>query len=91
MSDRPEPGTPAWARYWLSRIEDAQQQPTETIAGQLFQRVRYGDEHTRVTLRPQCHDCHALIGQLHVRGCCTERCPKCGDQAVFCGCGLVTH
>jgi len=38
--------------------------------------------------RHSCHDCAALEGELHVRGCDMERCPFCGNQLITCGCSL---
>ena len=33
-----------------------------------------------------CHDCGAVEGALHTKGCDRERCPFCGGQLVTCGC-----
>ena len=38
---------------------------------------------------PICGDCGANRGELHHPFCCEERCPKCGDHLVSCGCGLA--
>jgi len=72
---------------WRARIESAQRDPTYTIAGKVYPRVRYGDEleNWGADSRP-CHDCEVVKGQLHVRGCDVERCPVCGCQAMGCDC-----
>lgn len=33
-----------------------------------------------------CHDCGAICGQYHEDGCDMERCPRCGNQLISCGC-----
>ena len=33
-----------------------------------------------------CHDCGAEPGKFHEAGCGTERCPRCGYQALGCAC-----
>lgn len=34
----------------------------------------------------RCHDCAAPPGTYHHPGCDAERCPRCGYQAISCGC-----
>ena len=38
-----------------------------------------------------CHDCGAKPGELHKPGCDTERCPRCGYQAIGCECVYVVN
>jgi hypothetical protein len=33
-----------------------------------------------------CGDCGAKHGGFHHPGCDMERCPRCGDQLISCGC-----
>ena len=43
-------------------------------------RIRYEPEGRN------CHDCECPPGGFHHPGCDAERCPKCGGQAIGCGC-----
>ncbi len=69
---------------WQQRIDAAQEQPTEEIHGETYQRIRYGDDFPDGL--PQCRDCGVEHGQFHVPACCVERCPRCRGQAISCVC-----
>lgn len=61
-----------------------------TINGELFERIPHGysGENTldpEITKSP-CHDCSVILGQIHLLGCDTERCPRCRQQLITCGC-----
>jgi hypothetical protein len=83
-TDKPQPGTPAWAKYWAGRIAEAQQQRTVDLGGTTYQRTPYGEDYPDG--KPQCRDCGVAKGQLHVANCCVERCPRCDGQAISCKC-----
>lgn len=73
---------------WLERMEQAQKQTHVDIDGTLYQRLRYGPDHPHMTVKPRCRDCAVALGELHVPGCCVERCARCRTgQAISCGCG----
>ena len=71
---------------WQERIDAAQRLTTVMIDGVDLARQPYGGEVPGLPLRPRCRDCATELGDLHVPGCCVERCPACGDQAAWCGC-----
>jgi len=74
-------------RGWGKALRISQANPTYLIDGKPFDRVPYGEEDPgEPPANPACRDCAAAPGQFHVPGCCLERCPRCGDQAIGCGC-----
>lgn len=73
---------------WPAKIEDAQNQPTYTINGSEYQRIRYGNESDDWGAdKFPCHDCGVIKGQYHVPYLCdVERCPVCDEQVIGCDC-----
>jgi hypothetical protein len=73
---------------WQAKIDAAQKMTTYAINGQIFQRIRYGEENCDWNAENfPCHDCGVLKGQYHVGPACdVEECPKCGGQVIACDC-----
>lgn len=73
---------------WPARIESAQAITTYVINGEVYKRIRYGEENEDWGAdRGPCHDCGVVKGQFHVGPACdVERCPRCGGQVIGCDC-----
>ena len=63
----------------------------EYADGEAHLPIRYGQErrHQGPNGMPpeRCDDCRARLGHYHHPGCDMEDCPRCGRQAITCGCG----
>jgi hypothetical protein len=61
----------------------------ENLGGQAYDRIRYGDEKRPRSWGPppaRCGDCNVSLGGFHHPGCDLERCPRCANQLLMCGC-----
>ncbi|WP_289354801.1 hypothetical protein [Paenibacillus sp. S-12] len=77
------------APKFVREMLDAQYIIEYIIAGEVFPRIKYGDEPDKRHSRGRCEDCAVNHGEYHVPGCDWERCPKCLGQAISCGCDDV--
>jgi hypothetical protein len=72
---------------WDRVLAEAQQDRTYSIAGEVFERIPFGEDYAgEASDAPSCRDCAAARGQLHVPVCCLEQCPRCGGQLIGCDC-----
>lgn len=55
------------------------------IEGGEYPRIRQGDD-GRPRGKEPCYDCGCDPGDYHIPGCDMERCPKCGQQCMYCDC-----
>jgi hypothetical protein len=60
--------------------------PIVMVDGTTYAPVRYGDEIGWRHPKGSCGDCGVLPGNVHHHGCDLERCPRCLQQAITCGC-----
>jgi hypothetical protein len=87
---------------YYDEFEQSQHVKTEILHGRRYRRIRYGTEKwdfdetpvgppidwRQFTQDHPCHDCAAIQGQYHCEGCDVERCPRCKEQHIGCGCKL---
>ena len=71
---------------WQEVIDAAQLEPTATLNGKVYTRIRYGAEIDPPNPKPTCADCGCSIGQFHVVNCDVERCACCDGQFIGCVC-----
>lgn len=65
----------------------AQRETTYSIRGHEYARIPFGHDLASDGSQPAaCHDCGAMLGDLHVPTCCWEQCPRCAGQAISCDC-----
>jgi hypothetical protein len=59
------------------------------ISGQKFERIACGyerEDFAEFAVDPECSNCGAPTGFLHVLPCDLEQCPRCEGQALSCSC-----
>jgi hypothetical protein len=76
---------------YQDEIEDSQDETHFHVNGVPFARIRFGGEARYMEFLGEpdythCGDCAVALGQIHVRGCDIEECPKCHRQLLSCGC-----
>jgi hypothetical protein len=87
-----EQNEPTISPEYQKILDDAQSIKTYRINGEDYDRIPYGKEAEEWGAADfPCHDCEASQGQLHVPGCDTEQCPRCGGQALGCECEYAPY
>ena len=80
-----------WMRCdFAEKLNKDQEARTYGHDGRDYTRIPYGSERDvdwGADVQP-CHDCSAVKGELHAKGCDVERCPVCGGQVITCPCKL---
>ena len=87
---------------YFDEFMESQAVKTMMLKGKRYRRLKYGDEEVKYKRRPDlkgaatdrewadssipCHDCDAIKGQYHCDHCDMERCPRCFNQLLSCGC-----
>lgn len=74
--------SPEWKAYWNRKLARSQFYIGLVMDGKAYARLAHANGGFGEDV---CHDCHALVGMLHVPGCDMEKCPKCGGQLISCG------
>ena len=66
-------------------IDDRERWPLAVDeTGKTWERIPFSDGDCGFDGERTCHDCGARPGEVHLDGCDSERCPKCGGQMMMC-------
>lgn len=76
-------------KEWPAQLVSAQHEIDLKIEGKTFDRIPYGENPAWTDASAPCHDCAALMGQIHVFGCDMEECPRCSRQLITCECDVT--
>jgi hypothetical protein len=74
---------------YREELAAAQHLPCYEIAGELLDRIPYGQESwpaVGAALGDTCSECPAKLGQYHTEFCAEEQCPRCHGRWGSCGC-----
>ena len=87
---------------YFDEFMESQEVKMIALKGKRYRRLKYGEEEMKYINRREirfasrdkrwgnadvpCHDCHAIRGQYHCDHCDMERCPRCFNQFLTCGC-----